>query len=304
MLSVIALGGNALSQPGEPPTADNLITSATVACQSIADALGAQRVVVVHGNGPQVGLLALQSEAYAQLPIYPFDILGAESQGMIGYLLQQALRNRLRHPVVTLLTQVLVDANDPAFTYPDKPIGGFYPRQQSEQLRQQHPKWHFTETRQGLRRVVASPYPRSIVELGSIEAMIDQKHWVVAGGGGGVPCIEDENGIIVGAEGVIDKDLTASLLARSLQADHFMILTDVDAIYENWGTDSAKPIHRVNVASLVHSDFERGSMQPKVRAACEFVSQTGSVASIGDLFQLDSIIQGQSGTHVYPDKQA
>lgn len=298
MLIVIAVGGNALLQPNEPLIAENLLKNVAIAAEKIAKIANEHQIVLVHGNGPQVGLLALQSESYRAVSAYPFNILIAESQGMIGYVLQQALRNALpNRDVVTVLTQVIVDVNDKAFLSPTKPIGSFYNKNEAQELKNKFPHWHFQETAQGFRRVVASPQPKTIVELNVVGELLQKNNIVIAGGGGGIPCIYQEEKI-KGIEAVIDKDLTASLLARLLQADRLIILTNVAGAYENWGKDNARLIEKITVDQLSTLFFEKGSMQPKIEAACHFVKFTKKEAFIGHFGDLESIVKNKAGTRI------
>lgn len=300
MLIVIALGGNALLQPNEALTAENLIKNSRVAAEQIAKIAEEHQVLLVHGNGPQVGLLALQAEAYHETSPYPFDILDAESQGMVGYVLQQSIKNTLpKRECVTILTQVLVDIEDHDFLSPSKPIGPFYKKKQFEQLKKQHPHWHFQSTSQGFRRLIASPSPIEIIEISSIKRLLENNSIVIAGGGGGIPCAIVHNGIR-GIEAVIDKDLTASLLACLLSADQFVILTNIDAVYTDWGTKKLKCISETTVDRLSKMDFELGSMQPKIDAVCQFATTTKHCASIGHLSDLEDILKQKAGTHIYP----
>lgn len=296
MLLVIALGGNALLQRGEPLESDLLRKNVKLAAKVIAKAAEDHDIVIAHGNGPQVGLLALQADAYKKVHPYPLDILDAESQGMIGYLLQQEIGNYLQSKsVATLLTQVLVDAKDPAFQSPSKPIGPVYTESQAKAIQQAH-DWILKPDGQYFRRVVASPKPQHIYELDAIKLLLQANTMVIAGGGGGIPCIKTGDKQLKGVEAVIDKDLTASLLARQLKAESLVILTDVDAVYENWGTSAAKAIHNISSKTLRQYQFAAGSMGPKVEAACQFVDATSRPAMIGKLSDLNEILKGKAGT--------
>ncbi len=296
MLLVIALGGNALLQRGEPLESDLLRKNVKVAATVIAKAAEEHDIVIAHGNGPQVGLLALQADAYKKVHPYPLDILDAESQGMIGYLLQQEIGNYLQSKsVATLLTQVLVDAKDPAFQSPSKPIGPVYTESQAKAIQQAH-DWILKPDGQYFRRVVPSPKPQHIYELDAIKLLLQANTMVIAGGGGGIPCIKTGDKQLKGVEAVIDKDLTASLLARQLKAESLVILTDVDAVYENWGTSAAKAIHNISSKTLRQYQFAAGSMGPKVEAACQFVDATLRPVMIGKLSDLNEILKGKAGT--------
>ena len=251
-------------------------------------------LVITHGNGPQVGLLALQSAAYTEVEPYPLDVLGAESEGMIGYLVELGLENALPdRPVAALLTQVLVDADDPAFARPTKPIGPVYDAATAAALAETR-GWTIAADGPGFRRVVASPEPREIVELGTIRLLVEAGVVVVCTGGGGIPVTR--NGALRGVEAVIDKDLAAALLAEQLDADMLLLLTDVAAVEADWGTENARPIRGASPDELRALMFAAGSMGPKVEAACRFVEQTGRVAAIGALADAREIVAGRRGT--------
>jgi carbamate kinase len=257
-------------------------------------------VVLTHGNGPQVGLLALQALAYADVPPYPLDVLGAESEGMIGYVLEQELQNRLpERTAVTVLTQVVVDHDDPAFRRPTKPIGPVYTEEQARRLALEL-GWTVAPDGGHFRRVVASPQPLRIVELSAIRMLVDAGAIVVCTGGGGIPVTMNGAGTLRGVEAVIDKDLAAELLARSLEADFLLMLTDVPAVMRDWGAPDARPIERATPAELRTMQFADGSMGPKVDAACRFVEATGGIAAIGALGDATRIVAGEAGTRVVP----
>ena len=298
MLVVTALGGNALLRRGEPADVASQRANVRIAAAAIAGLAAEHDVVVTHGNGPQVGLLALQGEAYAGVDAYPLDVLGAESEGMIGYLLEQELINELDQArVATLLTQVVVDAEDPAFEHPTKPIGPAFDRDTAARMAAER-GWTLAADGDGQRRVVASPEPRSIVELPTIRLLVEAGVTVVCVGGGGIPVVRDADGRLRGAEAVIDKDLAAALLARSLRADALLLLTDVPAVQSGWGTPDAKPLGEVTVDQLRAIGFEPGSMGPKVEAACRFVEQTGATAGVGGLADAAALLRGERGTRV------
>ena len=298
MKLVVALGGNALLRRGEAPTADVQRDHAGDAMAAIAELAKSHDVVVTHGNGPQVGLLALQSSAYTDVPPYPLDVLGAESEGMIGYVLEQELENRLPgRTVVTVLTQVVVDGDDPGFARPTKFIGQIYTEPDARRLAAER-GWAIAADNAHFRRVVPSPEPLRIVELSAIRMLVDAGALVVCTGGGGIPVVLDERGLLRGVEAVIDKDLAGELLARSLEADAFLMLTDVDAVMTGWGTDDARPIRRATPAELRAYEFPSGSMGPKVEAACRFVESTGGTAAIGALEDAVDIVAGRAGTTV------
>ena len=302
MLVVAALGGNALLRRGEPADVATQRAHVRTAVEAIARLATEHDVVVTHGNGPQVGLLALQAEAYEDVDPYPLDVLGAETEGMIGYLLDQELVNELGGaPVATLLTQVVVDAADPAFERPTKPIGPVYDQETAERLAVAR-GWTLAPDRGGRRRVVASPEPRSIVELPTIRLLVESGVLVVCVGGGGIPVQLDDQGLLRGVEAVIDKDLAAALLACSLDAEGLLLLTDVPAVEAGWGTPDARPLDEVTSAALRAIDFEPGSMGPKVEAACRFAEATGAPAGIGALADAAAILRGERGTRVRPGR--
>jgi carbamate kinase len=297
---VVALGGNALLRRGEPLTADVQREHAAAAMTAVAELAQTYDVVLTHGNGPQVGLLALQALAYPDVPPYPLDVLGAESEGMIGYVLEQELQNRLPgRSAVTVLTQVVVDADDPAFRTPTKPIGPVYTEEQARILERER-GWVIAPDGDHFRRVVASPEPLRIVEISAIRMLVDAGAIVVCTGGGGIPVTMNGAGTLRGVEAVIDKDLAGELLARSLDADVLLMLTDVDAVMRDWGTQEARPIRRTTAAELRGMRFANGSMGPKVAAACRFVEATGGTAAIGSLDDATRIVTGAAGTLVAP----
>lgn len=292
---VVALGGNALLKRGEPLEAEIQRKNIDLAAKTIAQLTSSWRVVLVHGNGPQVGLLALQNSAYEKVTPYPLDILGAESQGMIGYMLQQSLKNQLpNREVSVLLTQVEVDANDPAFENPTKYIGPVYDKAQADMLVAEK-GWTVKADGQYFRRVVPSPQPKQIVESDAITALIQRDHLVICNGGGGVPVVEKADGYH-GIEAVIDKDLSAALLARQIEADALLILTDADAVYLDWGTPTQRPISHITPQELDAMKFDAGSMGPKVAACSKFVAQCHCIAGIGALEDGPAILAGEKGT--------
>jgi carbamate kinase len=298
---VVALGGNALLRRGEPLRADIQRRRAAEAVGAIADLADGNDVVLTHGNGPQVGLLALQAAAYTKVTPYPLDILGAESEGMIGYVLEQELRNRLPgRAAVSVLTQVVVDPDDPAFETPTKPIGPIYTESQARQVAREL-GWTIARDGKHWRRVVPSPEPRRIVELTAIRILVDTGAIVICAGGGGIPVTVSGSGALRGVEAVIDKDLAAELLARSVDADFLLLLTDVEAVFRDWGTPRADPIRSTTPAELRALRLETGSMGPKVEAACRFVEATGHVAAIGALEDAARIVAGATGTIVAPN---
>ena len=274
------------------------MNTASGAAAALAAVARDRRLVITHGNGPQVGVLALQSEA-SSTPS-PLDVLGAETEGMIGYLIEQALGNRLPgRPVATLLTQVLVSAADPAFGAPTKPIGPIYAETEARRLAAER-GWTVAPDGTSFRRVVASPQPLEIVELSTIRLLLDAGVTVICAGGGGVPVVADAVGSLHGVEAVIDKDLSAALLAERLGASMLVMLTDVDAVVDGWGTSEATPIRTIDTASLRAMRFAAGSMGPKVEAACRFVEATGAAAAIGSLGDAAGVVRGECGTLVVP----
>jgi len=298
---VVALGGNALLRRGEAMTADIQRQHAAEAMTAVAELAGSHDIVLTHGNGPQVGLLALQASAYTDVPAYPLDVLGAETEGMIGYVLEQELSNRLPgRTAVTVLTQVVVDPDDPAFQTPTKPIGPIYTEEQAQRLARER-GWSVAPDGDHFRRVVASPEPLRIVELSAIRMLVDSGAIVVCTGGGGIPVTMNDAGTLRGVEAVIDKDLAAELLARSLEADFLLMLTDVGAVMHDWGTPDARPIGRTTPTELRGIQFANGSMGPKVAAACRFVEATGGSAAIGALEDAARIVAGTAGTMVVSD---
>ena len=298
MQVVVALGGNALLRRGEPMTSENQQANIRTAAQAIASLAQEHDLVIAHGNGPQVGLLALQAEAYKQIQPYPLDILNAETEGMIGYLIERELRNQMPdRQVVTLLTQVEIDAADPAFAHPTKPIGVIYTQSEAEQLATER-GWAIAPDGDAYRRVVPSPEPRRIIELAAIQLLVQAGALVSCVGGGGIPVVTTPSGTIHGIEAVIDKDLAAALLATSLGADALLLLTDVDAVYADWGTPQAQPLHHASPQQLRQYAFAGGSMAPKVEAVCQFVEQTGGIAGIGQLGDAAAILAGKTGTLV------
>jgi carbamate kinase len=304
---VVALGGNALLRRGEPLSAENQRANARVACRALAPVALEHELVISHGNGPQVGLLALQGSAYTAVDTYPLDVLGAQTEGMIGYIIEQELGNELpqeRH-LATLLTMIEVDADDPAFRNPTKPIGPVYTAEEAERLAQEK-GWTFKPDGDSHRRVVPSPRPKRIFEIEAIATLLAQQTVVICAGGGGIPTrYLDEDAPagrrLVGVEAVIDKDIASALLAIDLQADMLVIVTDVDAAYADWGTPQQRPIRRATPAALAEGGFAAGSMGPKVRAACEFVERTGGRAAIGSINDTPALVRGEAGTLVALD---
>ena len=299
MLIVAALGGNALLKRGEPLTARIQRANVRLAAQGLAAIVrGGHDLVVTHGNGPQVGLLALRTSAYKPDEPYPLDMLGAETEGMIGYVIEQELENALNHErsVATLLTQVVVDPNDPAFDHPTKFIGPVYQRAEAES-RAAALGWHIAQDGDKWRRVVPSPSPLDIPDVRVIQLLLEQQVVVICAGGGGIPIIRREDGSTVGTEAVIDKDAASALLARQLNADALLLLTDVDAVYQGFGSDNAVALTRLNIEQARMLDLPAGSMGPKLAAAADFAEQ-GGFSGIGRLEDALDILQGTAGTRV------
>jgi carbamate kinase len=296
-LVVAALGGNALLRRGQPMEVEVQRENIAVAVDALAALERDHDLVVTHGNGPQVGLLALEAEAYSGAPAPPLDVLGAESEGMIGYLLEQGLHGRTRRPPAALLTTVRVDADDPAFSAPSKPIGPVYDRAGAERLRDER-GWAIAADGEYWRRVVASPEPREIVELSTIGRLLAADTLVICAGGGGIPVVADGHGALHGVEAVIDKDLAAALLADALDADILLLLTDVEHVVRGYGSEDAQPIGEIAADELDASQFAAGSMRPKVMAAARFAARPGRMAGIGALADAAAIAAGERGTRV------
>lgn len=297
-LVVVAIGGNALLHRGQPPDIEIQRANVREAAAALAALAGDHRLVITHGNGPQVGLLARQSEALADGSPVPFDVLAAESEGLIGYLLAEQLSRHLgADRVAVLLTRVVVDEHDPGFSHPTKPIGSMLTEAEARQLGDEH-GWSMARDGDGWRRVVASPQPLRVVEVPAIEALVAAGQVVVCAGGGGIPVAVGEDGQLVGVEAVIDKDLTSSLLAAELGAAELVVLTDVDAVYERWGTPESRPLVAATPDQLRAGAWASGSMGPKVEAACRFAEQTGRTARIGSLDEAAAVVAGRLGTAV------
>src|SRR6476646_689161 len=298
MRILLALGGNALLRRGEPASEPNQRRNVETAAAAVATLAAEHELIVTHGNGPQVGLLALQNESFADVPPYPLDVLDAESEGMVGHMLELALRNALPdRDVVRVLTQVVVAEDDPAFRRPSKPIRPVYDERQARELRFER-GWTIGRDGGVYRRLVPSPEPRAIAEIRSLRALVGSGALVVCAGGGGIPVAMDGLGTLHGVEAVIDKDLTAALLARRLDADMLLMLTDVDAVHADWGGPRQHPLAHVTPNELRELDFAAGSMGPKVEAACRFVEATGRQAAIGALGDAVRVARGGAGTQV------
>lgn len=309
MRVVVALGGNALLRRGEAMTAENQRSNVKIACRELASVAAAHELVVAHGNGPQVGLLALQGAAYAEVPPYPLDILGAETQGMIGYLVEQELGNLVpfEKPLATLLTMIEVDPEDPAFDDPTKPIGPIYDKVTADTMAKDK-DWTFKPDGDYFRRVVPSPKPKRIFELRQIKWLLERGAIVICAGGGGIPVMYTDRDApapsgpdkeLVGVEAVIDKDHASGLLSAGIDADYFVMATDADAAYVDWGTPDRRAIATAHPDAILElsGHFASGSMLPKVEAACEFArSVPGKRAAIGALDDIDRMLAGSAGT--------
>jgi len=304
---VVALGGNALLKRGQPMTAEVQRANVKVAAQALAPVAKEHQLVISHGNGPQIGLLALQGVAYRPEEAYPLDVLGAQTEGMIGYMIEQELGNLLPYevPFATLLTMVEVDPNDPAFKNPTKFVGPAHDKADADRLAAEK-GWVFKQDGGRWRRVVASPSPKHIFENRPIRWLLEQGTIVICAGGGGIPTMYQPGADrkLVGVEAVIDKDLCSELLAQELDADLFVMLTDAQAVYLDWGKPAQRPIRRAPPDALAKLSFAAGSMGPKVEAACRFVTATGNRAAIGGLADLSRIIAGEAGTTVDPNAMA
>ncbi len=304
MLVVAALGGNALLRRNQPLDADvqrRNVLDAVV--RAIAPLARKHQLVITHGNGPQIGLLALQTAAYKAVAPYPLDVLGAETEGMVGYLIEQALANELPgHEIATLLTQVEVDPADPAFARPTKPIGPIFNALEVEALACRS-AWTFMPDGQGFRRSVPSPEPLRIHGTGVIKLLVAARVIVICAGGGGIPVVADPRGALHGVEAVIDKDFSAALLAQGIgDADALLLLTDVSAVWSQWPMAAGHAIDRIAPAELRELKLAAGSMGPKAEAACRFVERTGRFAGIGALDQAQAILDGNAGTIVAIDQ--
>jgi carbamate kinase len=298
---VIALGGNALLKRGEPMTADRQRQNVRLAAPALAAVAAHHKLVLSHGNGPQVGLLALQAAAYTDVEAYPLDVLGAETEGMIGYVLEQELGNVMPQdtPLASLLTMIEVDPNDAAFGDPTKFVGPVYTKDSADALADSK-AWTFKQDGDSWRRVVPSPEPRRIFEIKPIRWLLDKGVVVICAGGGGVPTMfsPEAPGSLVGVEAVIDKDLASELLAREVDADLLVLATDVDGVYTGWGTAEQHKLGQVTPAQLRSDEFAAGSMGPKVDAAARFVEATGKRAAVGSLADIEQIVAGTAGTQI------
>ena len=301
MRILVALGGNALLKRGEPMTAEVQRANVRTAARSLAPLAERHQLVLSHGNGPQVGLLALQAAAYTAVDPYPLDMLGAQTEGMIGYLIEQELGNLLpaEVPLATVLTMIEVGPDDPGFADPSKFVGPIYDDAEAETLMATR-GWVFKRDGEHLRRVVPSPAPQRIFEIRPIRWLLDKGVLVICTGGGGIPTtwVPGEDRTLAGVEAVIDKDLASELLAREVGADLLVMATDVDGVYDGWGTPDQHRLEHVTPGELRALPFAAGSMGPKVEAATRFVEATGQRAAIGALDEIEQIVEGRAGTTV------
>jgi len=307
MRIVVALGGNALLKRGEPMTADVQRKNVKTAAQALAPLAKQHQLVIAHGNGPQVGLLALQASAYKEVEAYPLDVLGAQTEGSIGYMIEQEMGNLLpfEMPFASILTMVEVDPNDPGFQNPTKFVGPVYEKAQADSLIKEK-SWIFKQDGNKWRRVVPSPLLKRIFEILPIKWLLERNTIVICAGGGGIPTmyLPDGTRTLVGVEAVIDKDLASELLARELTADLFIMATDVDGVYLDWGKPEQRKLSHVTPEELKVLPFPAGSMGPKVQAASQFVERTGKRAAIGSLEDIARIVAGEAGTNVVRMKEA
>jgi carbamate kinase len=301
---VVALGGNALLRRGEPLTAENQRGNVARACAALAPLAREHELVISHGNGPQIGLLALQGAAYKDVDAYPLDVLDAETEGMIGYMVMQELGNLLpfEKQIVAMLTMIEVDSADPAFGHPTKPIGPIYNAEEAATLAGEK-GWAFRPDGEYMRRVVPSPRPKHIFGVGPVGWLLERGTVVICSGGGGIPTTYIDEAVpagrrLIGVEAVIDKDLASAVLAADLHADALLIVTDVDAVYADWGTPQQRAITHATPDELAATEFAAGSMGPKVSAACQFVEQTGGIAAIGSIDDPSALLTGAAGTRV------
>jgi len=305
MRVVVALGGNALLRRGQPMTAENQRTNVKLACDHLAPIGEKHELIISHGNGPQIGLLALEEAAYTEVPESPLDVLGAETQGMIGYLVEQELGNRLpfEKPLATLMTMIEVDPDDPAFADPSKPIGPLYSKPEADKLAAER-GWTFKPDGDSLRRVVPSPVPQRIFEHRPIKWLLNQGCVVICAGGGGIPVCYRPDRELVGVEAVIDKDRSSALLARDVEADMLILATDAQAVFVGFGTPQQRAIVAADPGILLSrykAEFAAGSMLPKVIAASDFARATGKPAMIGALADIDAMLAGDAGSRIATD---
>jgi carbamate kinase len=301
MRILIALGGNALLRRGEPMTTEAQRRNVQIAAAAIAPVYERNQLVITHGNGPQVGLLALQDAAYQPDENAPLDVLGAQTEGMIGYMIEQELGNLLPFevPFATLLSMVEVDPKDPAFQNPTKFVGPVYEKAEADRIAAQK-GWVFKQDGESWRRVVPSPVPQRIFEVRPVKWLLERGTVVICAGGGGIPTMYDPKAErrLIGVEAVVDKDACSELLAREIEADLFIMATDAQAVFLDFGTPTQRGIHRASPDAIQKYRFPAGSMGPKVEAACHFVRATGRTAAIGALADIPAIVRGEKGTLV------
>lgn len=295
---VLALGGNALLKRGDAPDSRTQRANARAAAQALAPLADQHEMVITHGNGPQIGLLALQQSTLPLDERQPLDVLGAESEGLIGYLLEREMRRLLpKRKLATILTMVEVDSDDPAMAEPTKPIGPIYSDAEWQQVSHRF-GWRGVPEADGMRRVVPSPHPHAILQSDVIQDLLADGTIPICAGGGGIPVCRDGEYGLVGVEAVIDKDWTSARLAFELGADRLVMLTDVAAIYENWGEANASPLSHLSPSDVDALSLPAGSMGPKAAAAAWFSRATGNMAAIGALSQTTDVVSGRAGTHV------
>jgi carbamate kinase len=302
MRVVVALGGNALLQRGQVLSAVNQRENIRVAAVQLGEIHKNHELIIAHGNGPQVGLAALMNAAYTEVEPYPLDVLGAETIGMIGYVIEQELGNVIPYEdnIVTVLTQVLVDPDDPAFQNPSKPVGPVYEKAEAQEL-QKEKGWAMAPDGPFYRKVVPSPLPQRIIEINAIRLLVDHGMVVICAGGGGIPTAYDKDHKLYGVEAVIDKDLASGLLSTELDAEMFVMLTDVASVYTGYGTPQQRAIRAAHPDAIEDLDFAAGSMGPKIRGACKFARETGNSSAIGQLSELAEIMSGAAGTLISND---
>jgi len=303
MKLVIALGGNALLRRDDPLSTATQWKNARIAAHALEPVARAHQLIITHGNGPQVGLLAMQAEAFKEAGGYGFDVMCAATVGMIGYMIEQELGNILGYdvPIATILTRIEVDPDDPEFTNPSKFVGPSFDRERADELAAAH-GWTFKIDGKKWRRVVPSPQPKRILWHRPIRWLLENKAVVICAGGGGIPVVEREGHIMEGIDVVIDKDRASSLLATRIPADLFVIATDVEGVYEGYGTPEQRLLREIAADDLDIETYSKGSMGPKVEAALSFVRQTGKPAAIGALGRINEIVQGTAGTRIVPGR--
>lgn len=310
-LAVVAIGGNAINRPGEKPTAENMFNNIKITASYLADMIEmGYDIVITHGNGPQVGNLLVQQDiAKDTIPPFPMDVLGSMTQGYLGYMIAQELKNvlnkrKIEKDIATVITQVVVDKDDPGFKNPTKPVGPFYTEEEAKRLMEEK-GWIFKEDAgRGWRRVVPSPIPLDVIEKNTIKELVDNDVIVIAGGGGGIPVILTEDNKIKGVEAVIDKDRASALIAKELNVDEFIILTAVEKVYLNFNKPDQKPLDEITIEEaekyMKEGHFAKGSMLPKIEACISFVKSTNKPALITDMEKLKDALDGKTGTRIIP----